>query len=325
VAAERSHLQRMLESERTHNVDLRRRVIIATGGGALVVALLLYSVIAGGLTRRLNQLIDMARSIAAGDYSQRHLAEGRDEVALLARTFNEMAAQLAAFDKVKEEFVALASHQLRTPATAVKANLGMLLEGYCGELTAEQAGVVRDANDSNERQLKIIDDLLWVARTDAGRLSLSRAPTDVAQLAAEVVAEQAHVARERRQSLALDPAPALRPVDADPQKLRMVLENLVSNASKYTPEGGAIRVSVGQDDAGTRLAVSDTGVGIAPEDQGRLFNKFQRIDNVLSTQVGGTGLGLYLAHEIVRLHGGSIAVESRPGAGTTFTVTLPRS
>ncbi|MGH8459177.1 MAG: sensor histidine kinase, partial [Nevskiales bacterium] len=236
--------------------------------------------------------------------------------------FNEMAGQLAEFDKVKEEFVALASHQLRTPATAVKGNLGMLLEGYCGELTAEQQEILNDANQSNERQLTIIDDMLWVARTDSGRLELSKSPTDLSRLASEVVTEQMHTARERKQTITLENPAGELMLELDAQKIRMVFENLLSNASKYTPESGQIKVTLKQESNGAVLAVSDTGVGIAQEDIGKLFSKFSRIANPLSDKVGGTGLGLYLANEIVKLHGGAIRVDSTPGAGTTFTVTL---
>lgn len=245
------------------------------------------------------------------------------DVAGAVTGFQDVTA-LRELDRLKDEFVALASHQLRTPATAVKGNLGLLLEGYCGDLTPEQLEVVRDAFESNERQLRIIEDILWVARTDAGRLSIVKAPTDVAALVDAVVDELRPAVAARRQTLDVVHAAAPAPADLDAGKVRMVVENLLSNASKYTPEGGSVAVESDVTPATVVITVRDTGVGIAEQDQDRLFGKFARIDNPLSTQVGGSGLGLYLVNEIVRLHGGAIRVVSRVGHGSSFTVTLPR-
>jgi len=292
---------------------------------AALVVWLLWSLVRGALTRRLSQLTSMARQVAAGDFSKRSFIEGDDEVAVLAEALNDMAGQLAAFDKVKEEFVALASHQLRTPATAVKGNLGMLLEGYAGELTPEQQEILDDAYQSNERQFAIINDILWVARIEAGRLELAMSEDDLSKIVADVVRDFVLSARERRQSVEYRPPECAVRMKGDVPKLRMVLENLLSNASKYTPSGGRITVTLRAEPGQKRavLSVADTGVGIAKDDLSRLFVKFSRVPNPLSDEVGGSGLGLYLAREIVTLHEGMIDVESAPGEGTTFTVTLP--
>lgn len=324
ASLERQEFERKLAHNEEAREALRRNALIGFALYLAIMLLLLYSMLFGKITHRLKQLTQMAHQIAAGDYSQKPFLKSGDEIAALANEFNRMAGQLAEFDKVKEEFVALASHQLRTPATAVKGNLGVLLEGYCGELTAEQIEIIRDANSSNERQLLIIEDLLWVARTDSGRLVITKTPTDMTRLAAEAVAEQTPVARQRRQTLTLERLTAVLMLNLDAQKIRMVIENLISNAIKYTPEGGRIHVGLTSTDGGAVITVSDTGVGIAPEDLTRLFNKFSRISNPLSETAGGTGLGLYLAKQIVKLHDGAIAVESQPGTGTTFRITLPK-
>lgn len=324
IDIEQHELRRILQESAEARNSFRTNVLTALALVMLVITGMLYTIIAGGLTRRLAQLTEMARRVASGDYSKTSFLDSDDEVAALARTFNEMAGQLAQFDKVKEEFVALASHQLRTPATAVKGNIGMLLEGYCGELTAEQVEILNDAYESNERQLKVIDDMLWVARSEADRLQLFLTPTDLTRLTEDVVAEQMPVIQQRQQTIRLDKPAKPTVANLDGQKIRMVFENLLSNACKYTPERGQIRVSLSSDSDRVDLTVSDTGVGIAPEDRAQLFQKFSRISNPLSEAVGGTGLGLYLANEIVKLHGGSIQVDSSPGQGTTFTVHLPR-
>jgi signal transduction histidine kinase len=302
-----------------------RNVMIAVGVAVFIITTLLYSVVLGGVTRRVRQLTEMARRVAAGDYSQRPADSAtNDELTVLVRTFNEMAAQLAEFDKVKEEFVALAAHQLRTPATGVKGNLGMLLEGYCGPLTDEQLEMLRDADDCNERQLALISDLLVVARTDSGRLLLSKDTADLGALLDEIIAEHRPGADARGHTLTLERPRKDMVIDMDAQKMRMVIDNLVDNAIKYTPDGGRLTVSASVDDSTAAVTVADTGVGITEDDQAKMFRKFGRVPNPMSDKVGGTGLGLYLANEIVKLHGGTIRLESTPGAGTTFTVTLPK-
>jgi signal transduction histidine kinase len=303
-----------------------RNVMIVIGIAVFAITTLLYSVVLGGVTRRIRQLTRMAGRVASGDYSQdEEIGHTNDELSVLARTFNEMAGQLAEFDKVKEEFVALAAHQLRTPATGVKGNLGMLLEGYCGDLTPEQLEVVRDADACNERQLAMISDLLVVARTDSGRLLLSKAPEDLGPMLEQVVADHRSRAAERGHTLTLERPRAGMVIDMDAQKMRMVIDNLVDNAIKYTPDGGRVTVTATSGDNGTvSFSVADTGVGIGPGEEAKIFRKFGRLPNAMSDKVGGTGLGLYLAHEIVKLHGGNIRLESKPGGGTTFTVTLPK-
>ena len=226
-------------------------------------------------------------------------------------------------EQAKEEFVSLASHQLRTPATGVKAYISMLIDGYAGDLTPRQNKFLKKVFDTNERQLQIINDMLNVARVDGGRIVPEMAQTDLKALLQDIVDEQRPTIKERRQDLEVT-VPAL-PVEAtvDPQLMRMALENIVNNASKYTSEGGTIWVQLHPAKTAVVVEVRDSGVGVAPEDLSKLFHRFSRIDNPLSTKHGGTGLGLYLAQTIVRLHHGRITVDSRLGSGTTFRVELP--
>ncbi|MGE0158892.1 MAG: ATP-binding protein [Gemmatimonadales bacterium] len=330
-------LTSMIDIERVASAEARaarqashrtfeRNVMLAIAIAVFVISTLLYSVVLGHVTQRVRQLTRMASRVAAGDYSPDDEAIGpNDELTVLARTFNEMASQLAAFDKVKEEFVALAAHQLRTPAAGVKGNLGMLIEGYCGPLTAEQMDVVQDADACNERQLALISDLLVVARTDSGRLLLSRAPAGLGPMLDQVVEDHRPRASARGHTLTLERPPEDMVIDMDAQKMRMVVDNLVENAIKYTPDGGRVTVVASSGGNGVvEFSVSDTGVGISEEDQAKVFRKFARLPNPMSEKVGGTGLGLYLAHEIVKLHGGRIRLDSTPGEGTTFTVSLPK-
>jgi len=226
-------------------------------------------------------------------------------------------------EQAKEEFVSLASHQLRTPATGVKAYISMLLDGYTGNLTVQQQSFLKKVFTSNERQLQIINDMLSVARMDAGRVVPELASADLTALINDVVDEQRPTIRSRHQTLNLKlPAAKVEGV-VDAKLVRMALENVVNNASKYTPEGGSIALGLRQTGATAQITIRDTGVGIAKADLPRLFKRFSRIDNPLSTHGGGTGLGLYLAHNVVTLHYGRMLVDSTPGEGTVFTVELP--
>lgn len=231
--------------------------------------------------------------------------------------------QLMALNRAKDEFISLASHQLRTPATGVKQYVGMLMQGYFGDLNEEQQAMVRSAYQSNERQLNIINALLNVARLDAGKVKLTPVPCDLSQMLEDTVQEQAEVFRMRHQKLTLRMPHEPVVCHADPQLIRMVVENIIDNAGKYSPEGRDVKVRLSQSVATTRIEVQDHGVGMRKADQAKLFQKFSRIDNELSTSASGSGLGLYWAKKIMDLHHGSIRVESRLRQGSVFTVTIP--
>jgi two-component system, OmpR family, sensor kinase len=224
----------------------------------------------------------------------------------------------------KDDLLSLASHQLRTPATVVKQYVGMLLQGYGGDLTDRQIAMLRSAYESNERQLEIINQLLYVARLDAGRITLRKERVRLAVLIGAVVEDQTQAARERHQQVIVS-LPKKLSTYGDPRYLRMVFENLLSNAIKYTPDGGTITIKGHQgDNDRVVVSVTDTGVGMDMASTKTIFDKFTRVENILSTDVNGSGVGLYLTREIINLHNGEIKVESERGAGSTFTVYLSR-
>lgn len=235
--------------------------------------------------------------------------------------FRDISEELEV-DRIKSEFISIASHELRTPATAVKAYLGMLLEGYAGDLTSSQLDFIQMAYDSNERQLKVLNDLLYVTKTESESVRLKFSVADISELVASVIKRMDEMVASRNQNIALALADgAVTKVDVS--FICMVIENLISNASKYTPSGGKITVSVTSKSHTIEISVSDNGVGINPNQMHKLFKKFSRIDNSLSTEVSGSGIGLYLVKQIIELHNGNIKVESTPNKGSTFTVTLP--
>lgn len=228
-------------------------------------------------------------------------------------------------NKTKDEFISLASHQLRTPATGVKQYLGMVLEGMAGDVTETQQALLQKAYESNERQLTIVSELLKVAKIDAGKVRLNQKRVNVAELLSDVIKEQEHTYAMRKQKLQFTMLPLKPMAFIDPDKMRMVFENLIDNASKYSDPSKLIRVTLTEKDNTIVVAIHDNGVGVARGDIAKLFEKFNRIHNHLSNYVGGTGLGLYWAKSIVDLHGGVIKVTSVLGKGSTFTVYLPRN
>lgn len=233
--------------------------------------------------------------------------------------------QLIEVNRSKDEFIALASHQLRTPATAVKQYVGMILEGFAGDITPDQERFLRSAYESNERQIQVVNDILRVAKLDLKKISLKCSPVDMGELMQSILHDSASLFRNREQSLKYTMPEQTVKAMVDTEYVRMALGNIVDNASKYTPQGKTIMVSVdAADDNQTLISIRDEGVGIADDDLDKLFKKFSRIDNPLSVKVGGTGLGLYWSNEIVQLHKGRIDVHSEHGNGTTFEVYLPQ-
>ncbi|HVE80942.1 MAG TPA: ATP-binding protein [Candidatus Dormibacteraeota bacterium] len=226
-------------------------------------------------------------------------------------------------EQAKDDFLNLAAHQLRTPASGVKAYSYMLRDGYAGKLTPKQLEFLKQLNDSNERQLKIINDMLSVARIQSGKFEPVLASCNTSKLIQDIVEEQKQAIAGRRQKVTMRLATNLPEINIDPDKIRMVIENLVSNASKYTPDGGQINIDGRLKGDYFEISVADTGVGIPKKDMSSLFQRFGRLDNPLSTKAGGTGLGLYIAKTIIDMHHGEITVKSEVGKGSVFTISLP--
>lgn len=225
----------------------------------------------------------------------------------------------------KTDFVAIASHQLRTPASSVKQYIGMMLGGYAGMLSDVQVKMLQSAYESNERQIIIVNDLLYVAQLDSGNLHLKPEVIDLIALLRSVIEDIAPRYVTSRQRIILSTRFRHLSCKVDPSLLRMVIENLVDNARKYSPPDETIKVQLIRNDSHVRITVTDNGVGIAHEDMNKLFHKFTRIENPLSAVAGGSGLGLYLSQKLIMMHGGKIEVSSTVGKGSRFTALLPGS
>lgn len=241
-----------------------------------------------------------------------------------ATLLKEQKLHLMILSDAKDDFISMASHQLRTPATGVKQYIGMLLEGFAGKLSKNQYTLAKNAYDSNERQLHTVDDLLRVAQIDAGRLTLHKKQADITKLLRSVTDEQKTKFQSRAQRMRFDSEPKHIFANVDEQLIRMVFENLIDNASKYTPTGKMLTIKARERLLKITIEVIDSGVGIDSKDIIKLFQKFSRIHNPLSQTVSGSGLGLYWAKRVVDLHNGSIRVTSIVGKGSTFNVTLPK-
>lgn len=227
-------------------------------------------------------------------------------------------------ERSKDEFIALASHQLRTPATSVKQFAGMLLADFAGPLSDEQKTMVKKVYDNNERQLNIVNDLLRVAQIDAGKVELLFSDILLSELLEDVVEEYSQKFQEKSQEVELVVPPKPIVASLDYERFRMALENIVDNATKYTEEHKKICIELCESMNKIYISIKDQGVGIAPEDTTRIFEKFSRLDNPLSIKVGGTGLGLYWAEKIINLHGAKIEIKSTVGAGTEFIIELKK-
>ncbi len=225
-------------------------------------------------------------------------------------------------EDTKNELLALASHQLRTPATGVKQYLGILRDGIMGPLTPAQQELIEKAFETNERQLHVINDLLYVSKVEAGQLVIDPVNTDVTRITREVIMSLEPRSQEKDVRIIFT---AKKPcmITADDRYVGMIVENLISNAIKYSFSASSVRVTLKLSDGAMILKVADSGVGIANEDVQKAFDKFNRIENPLSRQEGGSGLGLFLANQLAKGHGGNIEVEPKKGKGTTFVLTLP--
>jgi signal transduction histidine kinase len=224
--------------------------------------------------------------------------------------------------KAKDELLSLASHQLRTPATGVKQYVGMVLDGFGGPVPKEQVKLLEQAYKSNERQLQIINEFLYVAKLGSGSLTTTKHKFDMAPLVRDVVEEMSIEIQERSHKVRIK-IPKTMPIRADEHSVRMIIENLLSNAVKYTQPGGRIEVEMYQGNREVLVKVRDNGVGISRKDQKLLFKQFSRIPNELTNEVSGSGIGLYLAQQLAVRNGGKIVVESEPSRGSTFTLSLP--
>lgn len=226
-------------------------------------------------------------------------------------------------DRMKTEFISLASHQLRTPLTAVKWYLELLETGHAGKLTAEQEQLLDKVISANERNIELVNTLLDISRIEAGKFKVEAVSTDANSLAKEVIEEAKIKYMEKKQTVNFISRTKLPPINTDPKLLRNILMNLLTNAMKYSPNEGLIEIMLDRNGDDLDIRVKDNGMGIPKNQYSRVFTKFFRADNAVAKNTEGTGLGLYLVNELVKLLHGKICFTSEENKGTVFHVTIP--
>ncbi len=309
-----------------------RDTALLVGAGliaGLTGAALLFSGLIASMRRPLEELVGASQRLAGGDLNARVKVGGLSETAALGTAFNEMAAELQRragerdqLETMKDEFVLTASHELRSPLTSVQGFAELLMLER-DRLSPKQADTVEVILDNTRHLVRLLNDLLDLARSDAGRLSIKPSPIEVAALVEDPVRTMLSQTQAKGQHLTQEIQPGLPSVNADRDRMRQVLVNLLTNAHEYCPADAAINVSVTGGIDGVRLAVSDDGPGMAADQLEHIFERFTRGDAGLTQHVGGTGLGLAISKSLVELHGGTIDAASTPGRGSTFTIWLP--
>ena len=308
----------------THARDL----LMGVGAGSLVLALALGLLLSWSLVSPLRRTQARLAAIAGGDFSGHVDVPNRDEIGALAADVNRMSVELERLygeletaSRHKSDFLATMSHELRTPLNAIIGFSEVLHEQMFGELNERQLAYVEDVLEAGKHLLSLINDVLDLAKIEAGRMELEPSRIALPELLRSTVSMYSERASRNGIALALTTEPAEIEIAADERRLRQIVFNLLSNAVKFTPADGRVDISARLDDGYVEIAVADTGPGIAPEDREAIFEEFEQAAD--GKQAEGTGLGLPLSRKLVELHGGRLWVESERGKGSTFRFTLP--
>lgn len=315
--------QMMFASE--HDLLLAIVLLVFAGGMAMVLGYFLSSTV----TERIHLVKSAAQKLAEGDLQTRVPVNGRDEVAALANTFNQMAEQLQAADRkqrelesLRRDLIAWVSHDLQTPLTSMRAILEALSDGM-----VDDPETVKRYLHTAQRDVRslsaLIDDLFQMAQLDAGGFPLHRADASLNDLVSDTLESFAELAKQQEITLEGNVDSEVDPVHMDTQAIGRVLNNLIGNALRHTPQMGRVNVWVSRRDQGVEVTVSDTGEGIRADDLPHIFERFYRGEKSRNRVTGGAGLGLAIARGIVQAHGGDIWVESEISKGTQFTFRIP--
>lgn len=289
----------------------------------LVVALVLTPFLSERMARPLRRLKIRALRMSKGDFGDDVPVESEDEIGKLTRAFNYMQTQLKELDRQKSEFISVAAHELRNPISVLTGYASMMRGGQLGEIPESLKKPVEVVHRESEHLLKLVEVFLDLAKLDSGEFRLQRTEIDPVRFAKDALDAYAGAMGGRSIRLTHDIPPNLPAVFWDADRLREVLDNLMSNALKFTPENGRIHLKVFRCEGGIGFSVSDTGPGIPPDKIGFVFDKFYQVDRQETRKTKGMGLGLALAKGLVVAHGGTIGVTSETGNGATFTVILP--
>ena len=294
---------------------------LVAGALAAGVALLFARWFARGMTQPLRDMAGAARRMEVGNYEVRVVTRSRDEVGQLAHAFNRMSGELARLEESRRDLVANVSHELKTPIAAIRAHLENLLDGV-EDPDPHTLGVMLA---QTERLGRLVEQLLDLSKLESGEVPLQRAEVPLEPLVRQVVSEIEVASAGKEVRIQQEIADDLPMLDADAERVHQVLFNLVDNAVRFVPQGGAVTIGAHRRNGGVEISVADNGVGIPREHLPRLFERFYRGDTARARGDGGTGIGLAIARSVVEAHGGTIRAQSEPGIGSVFTFDLPVS
>jgi signal transduction histidine kinase len=295
--------------------------VVGALAAAVALALAGTAVVAVRITRSLRALSQATTAVAAGAFREPVPVGGDDEIGGLARAFNTMAGELRRIDRMKEEFFATISHELRSPLTSVREAAHLLADQVAGPLTPRQARLVEIVGRSSDRLLGLVNRILDLGRLRAGVLPLAREPVALDAVVARAAEELRPQAEEAGVQVTQERAGGDAGLEGDGERLHHVVVNLLANAIRFTPKGGRVTLTVRDAGAAVELVVADTGIGIPAEALPHVFDPYRQAH----TDRGGTGLGLAIVRGIVQAHGGEVRVESEEGRGTRVAVRLPRT
>jgi signal transduction histidine kinase len=318
-----------LIAQNASSYESSRDLFVGVAVGAMVLALLLGFVLSWSLIGPIQRIDSRLAAIASGDFSGHVDVGNRDELGALAANVNRMNDELRRLYKEleaaslhKSEFLANMSHELRTPLNAILGFSQVLRERMFGDINEKQEEYLDDILSSGNHLLLLINDVLDLSKVEAGQVELEAAPFSLREALERGVVMVRERATRDGVKVAIAADPDVDIIEGDERRVRQIIFNLLSNAVKFTPAGGSVDVTAAQVDGEARVAITDTGRGIAPEDHERIFEEFQQSE-AGTEQREGTGLGLTLSKRLVELHGGRIWVESELGKGSTFVFTLP--
>jgi two-component system OmpR family sensor kinase/two-component system sensor histidine kinase BaeS len=300
-------------------VDTVNRALILASIIAGAVAVVIGLFLARRLTGPLASMTKAVQAMAGGNLTQRVQVTSDDEVARLAGAFNTMSASLAHAEELRRNLVADVAHELRTPIAVLRADLEALHDGVYAP-TPERMAALREETDLLAR---LVSDLHELSLAEAGRLALERRPTDLVQLCQQIIGAMSSQAATRGVSLVMAQAADEVVSMVDHDRIGQVLRNLIGNALRYTPAGGSVTLECRAENKKAVIVVRDSGTGIKPEDLPHVFNRFYRGEKSRARATGGAGLGLAIVKNLVEAHGGAVSVESTPGQGATFHISLP--
>jgi len=319
-----AHVQKTIDEK----VGRVQRIVLLVAGVALVMAILATLVMSAQITHPLHLLAEGAKAIGDGNLDTQIHVGREDELGFLAREFNVMAIKLKELDQLKDEFVSSVSHELRSPLAAISGYVELMTRKPLEQIPVEKrTKAFNIILDSTNRLTQFINDILDLAKLKAGRVDVRKTPFSIVKVLDETLSLFQPLLEKKKMTGKMLAALDLPSISADDEKIRQVITNLVSNAYKFTPEGGTLTLDARDLGEELRVSVSDTGIGIPKEFIGHLFERFKQVPGTRQTMGGpkGTGLGLAIAKGIVEAHGGRIWAESEPGKGTTFFFTLPKS